>query len=102
MGRHLVISTDCHAGLPPGGYRDYLDPQYRERFDAALKLQLAMAAESRKMMLVEEINKKWREGHEPELTGAWDHDMRIQVIDEDGIAGEVIFPDGITENNSPP
>ena len=61
-----------------------------------------MAAESRKMMLVEEINKKWREGHEPELTGAWDHDMRIQVIDEDGIAGEVIFPDGITENNSPP
>ena len=53
MDRYLVISTDCHAGLPPGGYREYLDPQYRERFDAALQLQLNRAKESRKTMLVE-------------------------------------------------
>ncbi len=52
MERHLVISTDCHAGLPPGAYREYLDPQYRERFDAEVKLQLEIAKESRKTMLV--------------------------------------------------
>ncbi len=23
MDRHLVISSDCHAGLPPEGYREY-------------------------------------------------------------------------------
>ena len=102
MERYLVISTDCHAGLPPGGYREYLDPQYRERFDAALKVQVSMAREARKQMLIEEINERWRAGHEQELTGAWDHDMRVKVIDGDGIAGEVIFPDGITENNTPP
>ncbi len=62
MGRHLVISADCHAGLPPGGYRDYLDAQYRERFDAALAEQLARAREARKQMLVEEIN----------ASGGWD------------------------------
>ena len=100
--RYLVISTDCHAGLPPGGYREYLDPQYRERFDAALQLQRDMAKESRKAMLVEEINAEWREGHEDLLSGAWDHDVRIKVLDGDGIAGEVMFCDGITENNSPP
>ena len=29
MDRYLVISSDCHAGLPPERYREYLDPQYR-------------------------------------------------------------------------
>ncbi len=33
MTRHLVVSSDCHAGLPPERYRDDLDPKYRERFD---------------------------------------------------------------------
>ena len=37
MSRLLVISADCHAGLPPERYRDYVDPQYREVFDAALE-----------------------------------------------------------------
>ncbi len=100
--RYLVISTDCHAGLPPGGYREYLDPQYRERFDAALQLQRDMAEESRKTMLVEDINAEWRKGNEELLCGAWDHDTRIKVLDDDGIAGEVMFCDGITENNTPP
>ncbi|MEE8557093.1 MAG: amidohydrolase family protein, partial [Myxococcota bacterium] len=35
-------------------------------------------------------------------TGAWDHDQRIKVLDADGVAGEVLFPDGITEYNMPP
>ena len=40
MDRHLVISSDCHAGLPLERYRDYLDPKYREAFDRALPIQL--------------------------------------------------------------
>ena len=39
MDRHLVISSDCHAGLPPERYRDYLDPAHREVFDAARPIQ---------------------------------------------------------------
>ena len=102
MERHLLISSDCHAGLPPGGYREYLDPQYRETFDAALKVQIAMTEEQQKHFLVKDINAKWREGIETALSGAWDHDERIKVLDGDGVAAEVIFPDGITEMNAPP
>jgi len=100
--RFLVISTDCHAGLPPEKYRDYLDPQYRAAFDQALPIQLQMTRAAEKQFLVADINAEWRRGRERALSGAWDHDARTDVMDGDGIAGEVIFPDGITEMNSPP
>ena len=100
--RYLVISSDCHAGLRPEAYRDYLDPQYREAFDAALPIQAAAMEESGKRFLVDDINEQWRRGNENLLHGAWDHDARLRVLDGDGIAGEIIFPDGITEMNSPP
>jgi predicted TIM-barrel fold metal-dependent hydrolase len=102
MERHLVISSDCHAGLPPERYRDYLDEQYRAAFDQALPIQLQMTREAAKKFLVADINEAWRRGIEPELTGAWDPEQRARVLDGDGIAGEVIFPDGITEMNMPP
>jgi predicted TIM-barrel fold metal-dependent hydrolase len=102
MERYLVISSDCHAGLLPEKYRDYVDPQYREIFDVALPIQAEEVKKATKKFLVDEINAEWRKGRERELSGAWDHDERIKVLDADGIAGEVIFPDGITEMNMPP
>ncbi len=102
MDRHLVISSDCHAGLPPERYRDYLDPGYREAFDVALPIQIRMTKEAEERFLVGEINARWREGREAELSGAWDHEQRNRVLDADGIAGEILFPDGITEMNAPP
>ena len=100
--RYLVISSDCHAGLPPEQYRDYLEPKHRDTFDVALPIQLEMTRKAAKKFLVDEINEEWRKGLEPALAGAWDSDARNRVLDEDGIAGEVIFPDGITEMNMPP
>ena len=102
MDRYLVISSDCHAGLQPERYRDYLDPRHRDAFDVALPIQIAATEAAARKFLVADINEEWRKGCESELSGAWDHDMRIQVLDNDGIAGEVIFPDGITEMNMPP
>jgi len=102
MSRHLVISSDCHAGLPPEKYRDYLDPQYRDAFDVALPIQIEQTTQAAKMFLVEDINVEWRKGVEEGLTGAWDHEQRNKILDADGIAGEIIFPDGITEMNMPP
>ena len=102
MDRYLVISSDCHAGLLPEQYRDYVDPQYREIFDVALPIQAEEARKAAKKFLVDEVNAEWRKGRERALSGAWDHDEREQVLDGDGIAGEVIFPDGITEMNMPP
>jgi predicted TIM-barrel fold metal-dependent hydrolase len=100
--RHLVISSDCHAGLPPERYRDYVDPQYREIFDIALPIQAEEVKKAEKKFLIDEVNAQWRKGRERDLQGAWDHDTRIRVLDADGVAGEVIFPDGITEANMPP
>jgi predicted TIM-barrel fold metal-dependent hydrolase len=102
MDRYLVISSDGHAGLPPERYRDYLDARYRQAFDVALPIQCEMAREASKRFLIEEINAEWRKGRERELTGAWDSDVRREVLDADGVAGEVLFPDGITEMNMPP
>jgi predicted TIM-barrel fold metal-dependent hydrolase len=102
MDRLLVISSDCHAGLPPERYRDYVDPSLREIFDVALPIQLAETKKAARKFLVDDINAGWRRGREQALTGAWDHDERLKVLDADGIAGEVIFPDGITEMNMPP
>ncbi len=102
MERHLVISSDCHAGLLPQDYRAYLDPGYREAFDAALPIQIQRTREAAEKFLVAEINREWRRGREQQLSGAWDHDARTKVMDAEGIAAEVLFPDGITEMNMPP
>ena len=98
----VVISSDCHAGLPPERYRDYVSPQYRDTFDVALPIQLAEVRAMAKKFLVADINEEWRQGRDQALSGAWDHDERLRVLDGDGIAGEIIFPDGITEMNMPP
>ena len=36
--RYTLISADCHAGypVPLGGYRDYVDPAYRETYQASV------------------------------------------------------------------
>jgi predicted TIM-barrel fold metal-dependent hydrolase len=102
MDRFLVISSDCHAGLPPVRYREYVDPQYREAFDVALPIQLEETRKAAAKFLVADVNAQWRRGREAELAGAWDHEVRTRVLDADGVAGEVIFPDGITEMNMPP
>lgn len=100
--RFLVVSSDCHAGLPPKQYGEYLDPQYREMFDLALPIQIEEMKNMSKLFLIDEINEEWRDGRDESLTGAWDHEVRNRILDADGIAAEVIFPDGITEMNTPP
>ena len=102
MDRHLIISTDGHAGLPMEGYRDYLDTKYHNAFDEALPIQREQTAQAEALFLIDDFNREWRQGIEHDLTAAWDSKVRDRVIDEDGIAAEVLFPDGITEMNSPP
>ena len=73
MERFTVVSSDCHAGLPPERYRSYLDPGYREPFDQVLPIQKRMTDEAEKVFLLADINAQWRAGVEEALTGAWDH-----------------------------
>jgi predicted TIM-barrel fold metal-dependent hydrolase len=100
--RYLIVSTDGHAGLLPERYRDYLDARHRETFDARIASEIAERAAREKDFLIHDHNEKWRDGKAHLLAAAWDSDLRNQVIDADGVAAEVLFPDGITERNAPP
>ena len=100
--RLIVVSADCHAGLPIAEYRPYVDSQYHEALDAAVPITIEMSRKASDSFLIKEINDEWRKGIEKPLTGAWDYDERVKMLDGDGIAAEVVFPDGITEVNVPP
>jgi len=102
MGRYLVISSDGHAGPRPECYRDYLDPQYREEFDRQHAARLASLEQAGTSLEMREQSEKWAEGKADGLSGAWDSDKRNEVLDADGVAAEILFVDGLTEQNSPP
>ncbi len=102
MERFLIVSTDGHAGLPMERYRDYLDSKYHGAFDEALPIQREETRIAEEKLLIADFNDKWRQGIEEDLHGAWDGAIRNRVLDGDGVAAEILFPDGITEQNSPP
>jgi predicted TIM-barrel fold metal-dependent hydrolase len=102
MDRFLVVSSDGHAGLHAADYRSYVDPKYRDAFDAALPVQIEATERMSDYFLITEINQEWRGGRDYELSGAWDPTARDKVLDADGIVAEVLFPDGVTEMNAPP
>ena len=96
MDRYLVISSDCHAGLPPQRYRDYLESRHHAAFDAALPIQIELTQKAAKRFLVADINEDLAQGPRVAAAGAWDHDARVRVLDGDGIAGEIILPTAST------
>lgn len=100
--RLLLISSDCHAGLPIAQYKPYIETQYHEMMDMAVPVQIEQTKKAEASFLIKEINEEWRRGIETELTGAWVYDERVKMLDNDGIAAEIIYPDGITELNTPP
>ena len=100
--RLIVVSSDCHAGLPIWDYKPYIEEKYHEMMDMAVPIQIEMTQKAEDSFLIKEINDEWRQGIEQELTGAWDYEQRVKMLDRDGIAAEVIFVDGITETNTPP
>ena len=100
--RVLVVSTDCHAGLRMADYKPYVESEYHEMMDMAVPITTEMMDRSEDMFLIKEVNDRWRAPIEKELTGAWDYRERLKMLAGDGIAAEIIFPDGITEKNTPP
>jgi len=89
MTRYLVISSDCHAGLPNEQYRDWLDPQYRDAFDDHLRERGKMLELAQRGLLNEEFAEEWERENEEGLRGGWDAARRDKELDADG----VIFPD---------
>ena len=100
--RLIVVSSDCHAGLPIADYKPYVESRYHPMLDVAVPVQLEMMEKASKSFLIDEINEAWRAPIRQQLTGAWDYSERLKMLAHDGIAAEILFPYGITENNTPP
>jgi predicted TIM-barrel fold metal-dependent hydrolase len=88
MSKYLVISSDGHAGPPAEVYRDYLDPQWREAFD---EHQEAVSAGRQ---VNEAFVEEWdTETGDHDLKAAYDPTTRDTILDTEGVAAEVLFPD---------
>lgn len=102
MDRYLVISSDGHAGPKPEVYRDYLEAKYRDEFDVQHKARMEGLTQAGGFLEINEESAKWAKGKDWGREGAWDSVRRNEVLDQDGVAAEILFVDGLTEQNSPP
>src|ERR1700722_2780645 len=91
---YLVISADCHAGLPNEQYREWLDPEFRDTFDQQLAARAAMEVElAERGLRNPEFAEEWEHENAEGLRGGWDAGRRDEELNADGVVGEVIFPD---------
>ena len=80
MGDHYtIISADTHAGGSHAQYREYLDPRYRDDFDAWRS----------------RYKNPFKDLKDDRRLRNWDNDMRSRQQLEDGVVGEVIFPNTV-------
>lgn len=77
--RYLLISADCHAGGSMEQYREYLDPAYREEYDAWRQ----------------RYSNPFRDLQSDGRTRNWDSDRRVDELAADGVVAEVLFPNTV-------
>ena len=77
--RYTIISADTHAGGSHAAYREYLDPKYHEDFDAWRG----------------KYKNPYKDLGDTRRYRNWDNEMRTSQQLEDGVVGEVIFPNTI-------
>ena len=101
---YLVISADCHAGLPNAEYREWLDPEFREPFDEAVLARARQQEMAAQGFLNTEFAEEWNAENSEGLRGGWDAERRDAELSDDGVVGEVIFPDAdsVTSGASAP
>lgn len=77
--RYTVISADCHAGGSHEMYREYLDPKYRDDFDAWRA----------------QYKNPFRDLQDGGRTRNWDDERRLADLYADGQVAEVIYPNTV-------
>ena len=77
---YLIISADTHAELPTEQYREYIDPEYREDFEAFLAEKIAAAAQA-SGFIDEQFAQEWFDEHGDGIAGGWDVAQRDHELD---------------------
>ena len=76
---YTIISADCHAGGSHEIYREYLDPKFRDDFDAWR----------------EKYRNPFRDLQDGGRVRNWDDERRNGDLEAEGIVGEVVFPNTV-------
>jgi predicted TIM-barrel fold metal-dependent hydrolase len=85
---YLVISSDGHAGPPADIYREYLDPAFRAAFDRHQE-----ELEAGRMVNTEFVDEWDEETGDHDMKAGYDPGARDAILDREGVAAEVLFPD---------
>jgi predicted TIM-barrel fold metal-dependent hydrolase len=76
---YTIISSDCHAGGNHEQYREYLDPAYRDDFDAWRN----------------KYKNPYRDLQDGGRVRNWDDERRNGDLEADGQVAEVVFPNTV-------
>lgn len=77
--RYTIITADSHAGGSHAQYREYLDPEFHEDFDAWRG----------------RYRNPFKDLKDDGRVRNWDSDLRWEQQQRDGVVGEVIFPNTV-------
>ncbi|MDG2027188.1 MAG: amidohydrolase family protein [Acidimicrobiales bacterium] len=77
---YVIISADTHAGGSHAAYREYLDAEFRDEFDAWRG----------------EYKNPYKDLGDQRRLRNWDNEMRNNAqLNEEGVVGEVVFPNTV-------
>ena len=114
--RVLVISSDGHVGPPAERYREYVSPRYRADFDQwfaeYIPIWLTKHTKAAGSVKGVDADVMWGEEYQAEfarraseipwgIEGKWDAKRRLEALDIDGVAADVLFPDDQSANSPP-
>jgi predicted TIM-barrel fold metal-dependent hydrolase len=99
--RLTIISSDGHCGPQTPVYRDYLEQRYFDDFDRYAEEHVGIIFED--VMLEGETAERWKQElvHEGHADATWDADKRIKELEDEGVVGEILYPDGSRQNDVP-
>jgi predicted TIM-barrel fold metal-dependent hydrolase len=100
MSKLFLVSSDGHAAARMKDYRDYLDPRFRQEFEAFCELYEREGTHnfdppSLRERLDGDVVDEWIE---TVLTpgrhdGQWNAERRVREMEAQGVCGEVVIPD---------
>jgi predicted TIM-barrel fold metal-dependent hydrolase len=101
----FVLSGDGHAAPRTPEYRPYFDPEHLDAFDGFLEIHRYRWTPGTEQSFVNpNIRDLWK-GHASYenggFEGVWDAKRRLEELDNDGVAVEIIFPDDTSGNSQP-
>jgi predicted TIM-barrel fold metal-dependent hydrolase len=114
--RLLIVSADGHVGPPAERYREYMAPAYRDAFDEwfaeYIPYWLTKGTRARGSVKDAIESNMWgtdyAEAFEQRasaipwgIEGKWDPKRRLEALDIDGVAADVMFPDDQSANSPP-